>query len=75
MAYADLQGRNQGSKKKDTWDYRLIFVIAYTVFLLGAIVSRLMPWSWISAGRTDRKSVFAEAKSKTDLFVPFAFMG
>ncbi len=75
MAYADVNARHGSAKKKDTGEFRLIFAIAFIVFFIGALVSRFMPRSWLGAGNTERKSVFAEAKSKALGFVPFAFMG
>jgi hypothetical protein len=57
----------------ETAEVRIIFGVSFTVFLLGAILSRLAPWR---GGRVAERncSVFAQARAITDRTIPFAFM-
>jgi hypothetical protein len=58
----------------ETAEVRLICGVCFTVFLLGAILSRLAPWlGEREAGRNG--SVFAQARAVTDRTIPFIFMG
>jgi hypothetical protein len=59
-----------------TWEYRLIFAGTFVAMLVSAAFSR------VSASRRRRnkdavayKSIFHEAKAKTDQAAPFVFMG
>jgi hypothetical protein len=62
-------------KRKDVSEYRLIFGICFTVFLVAAVVSRLLPWSWkLSGTETKRKSVVEEAHDAANTVLPYAFM-
>lgn len=62
-------------KKKVTWEYRLIFLLSFCLFLVAAIVERMMPHKWMGQTAKSHKSVFVEAKEAASTSVPFAFMG
>jgi len=59
-------------RRRDERDYRWVFWCAYPLFLIGAIVARLIP------GRKNadhpRHSVFKEARIAANSTIPFAFM-
>jgi hypothetical protein len=58
----------------DKAQYRLIFAVCFTAFLLETIAIRAMPWSQTPPGELKR-SIFAQARAATDRTIPFAFMG
>lgn len=58
-------------------EYRLLVLLVYPIFLLFAVVARLVPGSRqhsaILGGR--RRSVFSEAHEAVHTVIPYAFMG
>jgi len=68
---------NESLRARNSIEFRVIFATTFAVFLVGALVSRLLPWHW-QVGRAEtarRISVIAEAKAAANVFVPIAFMG
>jgi hypothetical protein len=81
----ELQSTKQGvsmassarrmSRRKDTAEYRLVFVTCFAVFLVAAIISRLLPWHWLTpAERGKRQSIIVEARDAANTALPYAFM-
>lgn len=63
------------SKRKDTVEYRMVFAACIAVFLIAAVVTRLMPWRWWSGEAAGvRKSVVEEAWDAANTALPYAFM-
>jgi hypothetical protein len=58
----------------DRAQYRLIFAVCFTAFLLETIAARAMPWCQAPPGEPKR-SILAQARAATDRTIPFAFMG
>ena len=58
----------------DKAQYRLIFAVCFTAFLLETIAVRAMPWGQ-TPPREPKRSIFAQARAATDRTIPFAFMG
>jgi hypothetical protein len=58
----------------DKAQYRLIFAVCFTAFLLETIAVRAMPWCQTPPGEPKR-SILAQARAATDRTIPFAFMG
>jgi hypothetical protein len=58
----------------DKAQYRLIFAVCFTAFLLETIAVRAMPWCQGPRGEPKR-SILAQARAATDRTIPFAFMG
>jgi hypothetical protein len=58
----------------DKAQYRLIFAVCFTAFLLETIAVRAMPWCQVPPGE-QKRSIFAQARAATDRTIPFAFMG
>jgi hypothetical protein len=59
----------------DQQEYRLLFAVTFVMFLVAALVLRLLPafGGGISAGGP--KSLFAQAKATSSSALAFAFMG
>lgn len=63
-------------RKDEAFEYRLLMVLAYTIFLVAAVVRRvLQPIRRSAPAGQRRQSVFGEARMQADTCVPFAFMG
>jgi hypothetical protein len=64
-------------KKHDAIEFRLIFTIAFAVFLLTSVIERAMPHKWTQrAGDGEiRKSVFEQAREAAHISAAYAFMG
>jgi hypothetical protein len=60
-----------------TIESRMMFAACYALFLVGAVVRRLMPWRrQPGVGRSgNRESVFTEARSAAGTIVTSSFMG
>lgn len=63
----------------ETWtiESRLMFAACYLLFLLRAVVARLMPWRKSAAFGQSRmhESIFREASSAASVLVASSFMG
>jgi hypothetical protein len=77
----DMPERNRiatGGEKKhrrgDSFEYRLLMAASLPIFLVAAIVGRVLP-SGEHTVPGERLSVIGEARAAADTYVPFAFMG
>mgnify|MGYP006297995067 CR=1 FL=1 len=60
---------------EDARQYRRMFVLCFSVFLVVALVSRLLPRRMRPLqGTGERRSVIAEARAAANAAVPFVFM-
>jgi hypothetical protein len=77
MAAPTTRTRKDAMARKDTLGFRLIFTTTFLVFLLAAVVDRLVPLRWImgAAKSENYMAIFAEAKAAAATYTPFAFMG
>jgi hypothetical protein len=57
---------------RELLDRHLIFAVCFAIFMVIALVSRLLPWRWSRSAA--RRSVFAEARQGADRVTPFCFM-
>ncbi len=66
-----------GFAEREEKQFRRIFVVSVFLFLVVAVVARLLPSSWRpwGAGPNGRRSVIEEAKAAANKSIPFAFMG
>ncbi len=71
---ATLGPRPSFSGALDKTQYRLIFAVCFTAFLLETIAVRAMPWCQTPSGEAKR-SILAQARAATERTIPFAFMG
>lgn len=57
-------------------EFRLIFLVCFTVFLVAALVARCLPRHWrpYPPGPRGSRSIIDEAKTAANECVPFAFM-
>ena len=64
-------------RREEAGEFRLIFMVSFAIFLMVAVIERVLPTNWRShaIGQDSGKSIFGEAKSAARTFVPFAFMG
>lgn len=58
---------------RETLESRLIFALSFVVFLVGAVLGRLLPWRAPRMGK-GRRSIFGDARSAASECVSFAFM-
>jgi len=63
--------------RQDEWEYRVLMAVGFAVFLLAAVMVRLLPRRWRPAGApgAQRGSVIAAAREAAGATIPFAFMG
>jgi len=68
---AALKGRHEAI------EFKLILYVSFIVFLIGVLLSRLLPWRWRDSvpGSRHDKSIIDEAWGLTNRTIPFAFMG
>jgi hypothetical protein len=64
-------------KKSDAIEFRLIYSIAFAVFLFTSVIERAMPHKWAQRpGESEvRKSVFEQAREAAHISAAYAFMG
>lgn len=58
-------------------EYRLIFGVCFLVFLLAGVVERLLPWSWLTPTRDERRpsSLLDQAWGAAGTCTAYAFKG
>lgn len=59
-------------RRRDEREYRWVFWCAYPIFLVAAIIARLIPGTKDKA--KPKQSVFREAYAAANSTIPFAFM-
>lgn len=71
---SDLSAR---SRRHETAEFRLIFALGFVIFLVAALIARLVPESMRprSLSAKGSRSIFHQAKTAASNCVPFAFMG
>ncbi|MCC3750950.1 MAG: hypothetical protein LLP51_06105 [Halorhodospira halophila] len=76
MAHAVKARPNSArARRKEEAQYRLLMAVSFAVFLVGALLARLVPARWRAAQQKgERQSVIAEARAAAQTSVPFAFM-
>jgi hypothetical protein len=64
-------------RQKEAIEFRLLFTVTFTVFLMAAAVSRLLPADWrpLPPQAGADRSIIGEAKAAANMIVPYAFMG
>jgi hypothetical protein len=78
MTEMTMTGTHSASRtRKDSLGFRLIFASTFLIFLMAAVVDRLVPLRWImgAAKSENYMAIFAEAKAAAATYTPFAFMG
>jgi hypothetical protein len=72
---AQMTGTSSFSRQRhETIEFRVLFGVCFVIFLMAAIVARILhPWRLV-AKAGDRKSVVGEARSAAHTCIPFAFM-
>jgi hypothetical protein len=64
-------------KKHDAIEFRLIYTMAFAVFLLTSVIERALPHKWAQrTGENEvRKSVVEQAREAAHISAAYAFMG
>ncbi len=63
------------ARRGEQGEYRVLMAVSFAVFLIGALLSRLVPVRWRKEAQAhERRSVVAEARAAAQTAVPFAFM-
>lgn len=62
-------------KNQMTWDFRLIFAVAYLTLLVTFAFARLFRIGRQNAGNGPKRSIFREAKVAAYSALPYAFKG
>jgi hypothetical protein len=60
---------------RDKWEYRLIFLASYPIFLGFEILDRCLHLGRDPSPGKQRRSVFAAAREAADTSLPYAFLG
>jgi hypothetical protein len=77
MAFQSEIPRGASERSRtDVWEYRLVFTGTFIAMLVVALFSRCCVSHWrANSGVGAHKSIFHEAKARTDQIAPFVFMG
>jgi hypothetical protein len=77
MATTIDERRRASSKFKRTasFEFRLIYVAAFAMFLVAGIVERLLPVAWLRRDVRARRSIIEQAKQAANTCAAYAFMG
>lgn len=68
--------RQASFDRKPSLEYYLIFAASFVIFLVAAVIERLMPWTWLNTSRDRaRPSLFARALDAAKTCTAYAFMG
>lgn len=66
---------NTNTPVKQATEFHLIFATCFVVFLMIAVIARLLPKQWRPWPKLEGyTSIIAEAKMAVHTFIPFAFM-
>jgi len=63
------------ARSDDRVAFRLLVALTYPLFLVAAILSRLVPFHGLLARPVGRVSIFAQARRASEATIAFAFMG
>lgn len=70
--------RRHRARQNDRWEFRLLLVLTYPIFLviatIGSVVDLLRGSLWKGPARVARRSIFAEAYAAAVAVIPFAFI-
>lgn len=77
MSRTDTTDDTLKALRQDRIEFRIFFVLCFPLFLLAAIINRVISArpGFTSEFRQQRRPVFAEAKATAYTVLPFAFMG
>ena len=64
-------------RRTETLEFRVIFWAAFSAFLVGALVERILPRQWVhhTDGDGPRRSVVAQARHAANTCAAYALMG
>lgn len=75
MVYA-MKARSSSPRPRrgEEGQYRFLMAVSFAVFLIGALLARLVPARWRKSQGREQRSVIAEARAAAQTTIPFAFM-
>jgi hypothetical protein len=66
---------SRSTSVRGTWEYRLIFLVSYPIFVVFEIADRVVHLGREVSDARSRKSVFAAARESANTSLPYAFHG
>jgi len=72
--HTDAQHHPGGRSRGDVWGFRVAFAATFVVMLVPTVLARLSLSSFGDKSG-EHRSIFSEARARTDQIVPFMFMG
>lgn len=67
---AVIRKPNSMTSRRPTWEYQVIFLLSYPLFLCGAVLRRV---AHAERAAATPRSVFAEARQSAHMALPYAF--
>jgi hypothetical protein len=70
-------GSQSRFRKEEALEFRLLYAVSFALFLVAAVIARLVPWHWRPFVRRQSGglSIIGEARAAASTCIPFAFMG
>jgi hypothetical protein len=72
---SDYQVRSARHRRSDALDFRLIYLTAFAVMLVAAVLERVLPWNLLAGGQAGQKSALAQAREAANTCATYALMG
>jgi len=64
-----------GRRGKPNVEFGLIYAICFGLFLIAAVVQKILPWRWFGHRKDAlHKSIFAQARNAASICATYAFM-
>jgi hypothetical protein len=74
--HVDTRGGHSRRAPSDVRQFRVLFAVTFMVMLVSTLFSRLALSRWGENTEAEtHRSIFHEARARTDKIVPFMFMG
>ena len=73
----DLSQSSRSRRAAEDREFRALYAFCFAIFLVAALMSRVLPARWRPWPPTDlnSRSVIGEARAATSAFLPFTMMG
>jgi hypothetical protein len=72
---AGRAGRGNAEQLGKTWEYRLVFVASYPIFLVCEILESVLGLRRKASASRPCKSLFARTRDTANTCLPYAFLG
>lgn len=64
------RGKHHARANRELWEFRILYSLCFTLFLVFAVLEALLPWP---RARGERRSIVKQARETTGMVMPFAF--